>query len=37
MEFLVVNKDASVSAQRNFAPLFSRLRANDLRESLKAP
>jgi len=37
MEFLVVNKDASVSSQRNFAPLFSRLGANELRESLKAP
>jgi para-nitrobenzyl esterase len=36
MEFLVVNKDASVSAQRNFAPLFSRLGANALRETLKA-
>ena len=32
MEFLVVNQDASVSAQRNFAPLFSRLAAKDLRE-----
>jgi para-nitrobenzyl esterase len=37
MEFLVINKDASVSSQRNFAPLFSRLGANELRESLKAP
>jgi para-nitrobenzyl esterase len=36
MEFLVVNKDASVSAQRNFAPLFSRLAAIELRESFKA-
>ena len=36
MEFLVVNKDASVSAQRNFAPLFSRLAANELREGFKA-
>jgi para-nitrobenzyl esterase len=36
MEFLVVNKDASVSAQRNFAPLFSRLAANELRESFRA-
>jgi para-nitrobenzyl esterase len=36
MEFLVVNKDASVSAQRNFAPLFSRLGANELKESFKA-
>jgi para-nitrobenzyl esterase len=33
-EFLVINKDASVSAQRNFAPLFSRLEANELRENL---
>jgi para-nitrobenzyl esterase len=36
MEFLLVNRDASVSAQRNFAPLFSRLTANDLRESFSA-
>jgi para-nitrobenzyl esterase len=36
MEFLVVNKDASVSAQRNFAPLFSRLAANELRASFSA-
>jgi para-nitrobenzyl esterase len=36
MEFLVVNKDASVSTPRNFAPLFSRLTANELRESFKA-
>ncbi len=36
MEFLVVNKDASVSAQRNFAPLFGRLTANALRESFNA-
>ena len=35
-EFLVINKDASVSAQRNFPPLFSRLDANALRESFKA-
>ena len=35
MEFLVVNKDASVSTQRNFAPLFSRLAAKDLKESFK--
>lgn len=34
-EFLVINKDASVSAQRNFPPLFSRLRAKELRESFK--
>ena len=33
MEFLLVNRDASVSAQRNFAPLFSRLAAKELRES----
>jgi para-nitrobenzyl esterase len=35
-EFMVINKDASVSAQRNFQPLFSRLGANELRESFKA-
>jgi para-nitrobenzyl esterase len=35
MEFLVVNKDASVSAQRHFAPLFSRLGANELRVGFK--
>jgi para-nitrobenzyl esterase len=34
-EFLVINKDASVSAQRNFPPLFSDLRAEALRESFK--
>jgi para-nitrobenzyl esterase len=34
-EFMVINKDASVSAQRNFPPLFSRLGANELRESFK--
>ncbi|HEY2675976.1 MAG TPA: carboxylesterase family protein [Steroidobacteraceae bacterium] len=34
-EFLVINKDASVSAQRNFPPLFSRLGAGQLRESFK--
>jgi para-nitrobenzyl esterase len=34
-EFLVINKDASVSAQRNFPPLFSRLGASQLRESFK--
>jgi para-nitrobenzyl esterase len=36
MEFLLVNRDASVSAQRNFAPLFSRLAAKELRESFGA-
>jgi para-nitrobenzyl esterase len=36
MEFLLVNKDASVSAQHNFAPLFSRLSAKELRESFSA-
>jgi para-nitrobenzyl esterase len=36
MEFLLVNRDASVSAQRNFAPLFSRLTAKELRESFGA-
>jgi para-nitrobenzyl esterase len=35
-EFMVINKDASVSAQRNFPPPFSRLGANELRESFKA-
>ena len=35
-EFLVVNPDASVTAQRNFAPLFSSLDANQLKQSLKA-
>jgi para-nitrobenzyl esterase len=36
MEFLLVNRDASVSAQRNFAPLLSRLTAKELRESFGA-
>jgi para-nitrobenzyl esterase len=35
-EFLVVNEDASVTAQRNFPPLFSRLGANELKQSFKA-
>jgi para-nitrobenzyl esterase len=35
-EFLVVNQDASVTAQRNFPPLFSRLGANELKQSFKA-
>jgi para-nitrobenzyl esterase len=35
-EFLVVNKDASVSAQRNFPPLFSRLGLQELRGSFNA-
>jgi para-nitrobenzyl esterase len=35
-EFMVINKDASVSAQRNFQPLFSRLGANELRRSFNA-
>ncbi len=35
-EFLVVNQDASVTAQRNFPPLFSRLDANELRQSFKS-
>ena len=30
-EFLVVNRDASVTAQRNFPPLFSSLEANELK------
>jgi len=35
-EFLVVKQDASVTAQRNFPPLFSRLGANELKQSFKA-
>jgi para-nitrobenzyl esterase len=35
-EFLVINKDASVSAQRNFPPLLSSLGANALKQRLKA-
>jgi para-nitrobenzyl esterase len=35
-EFLVVNQDASVTAQRNFSPLFSSLGANELKQSFKA-
>jgi para-nitrobenzyl esterase len=35
-EFLVINKDASVSAQRNFPPLFSHLGANELKQSFNA-
>jgi para-nitrobenzyl esterase len=35
-EFLLVNQDASVTAQRNFSPLFSRLGANELKQSFKA-
>jgi para-nitrobenzyl esterase len=34
-EFLVVNQDASVTAQRNFPPLFSSLGANELKKSFK--
>jgi para-nitrobenzyl esterase len=34
-EFLVVNQDASVTAQRNFPPLFSSLSANELKQSFK--
>ena len=30
-EFLEIRKDARISAQRNFQPLFSSLSANDLR------
>ena len=30
-EFLEIRKDASISAQRNFQPLFSSLSADDLR------
>ena len=35
-EFLVVNRDASVTAQRDFPPLFSSLKANELKQSFKA-
>jgi len=35
-EFLVVNQDASVTAQRNFPPLFSSLGAEELKQSFKA-
>lgn len=35
-EFLVVNKDASVTAQRNFPPLFSSLGVDELKRSFKA-
>lgn len=35
-EFLVVNRDASVTAQRNFPPLFSSLGASELKQSFKA-
>jgi para-nitrobenzyl esterase len=35
-EFLVINKDGSVSAQRNFPPLFSSLGANELKKSFNA-
>jgi para-nitrobenzyl esterase len=34
-EFLVINKDASVSAHRNFQPLFSHVSAGELKESFK--
>lgn len=34
-EFLVINKDASVSAQRNFAPLFSSLESGKLKAYFK--
>jgi len=34
-EFLVVNRDASVSAQRNFQPLFSSLGAEELKRSFR--
>jgi para-nitrobenzyl esterase len=33
--FLVINQDASVSAQRNFPPLFSSLGAEEVRQSFK--
>jgi para-nitrobenzyl esterase len=35
-EFLLINRDASVTAQRNFAPLFSSLGATELKRRLKA-
>jgi carboxylesterase type B len=35
-EFLVVNRDASVTAQRNFPPLLSSLGANELKQRFKA-
>jgi para-nitrobenzyl esterase len=35
-EFLIVNKDASVSTQRNFPPLFSHLGAKELEQNFKA-
>jgi para-nitrobenzyl esterase len=35
-EFLVVNQDASVTAQRNFPPLFSSFGANELKQRFKA-
>jgi para-nitrobenzyl esterase len=35
-EFLVVNQDASVTAQHNFPPLFSGLGAKELKQSFKA-
>jgi para-nitrobenzyl esterase len=35
-EFLVINHDASVTTQRNFAPLFSSLGAEELKQSFKA-
>ncbi|MGO9933722.1 MAG: carboxylesterase/lipase family protein [Steroidobacteraceae bacterium] len=34
-EFLVVNRDASVTAQRNFPPPFASLGANELKQSFK--
>jgi para-nitrobenzyl esterase len=36
MEFLVVNRDASVTAQRNFSPLLASLGANELKRRFKA-
>ena len=35
-EFLLVNRDASVTVQRNFPPLFSRLGAGELKQSFRA-
>jgi para-nitrobenzyl esterase len=35
-EFLLVNQDASVTAARNFPPVFSSLQTNELKRSFKA-
>jgi para-nitrobenzyl esterase len=36
MEFLEIRKDGTISAQRNFPPLFSSLSTEDLRKSFKS-